>query len=401
MAPAFRPEPLIPVLDNGEVGMTEDIDRSGGCPFAAPRGGFAHFHRALAQDRPVTVAFMGGSITEGYGATDPEKTSWRALIATYLTRKFPHKEFRFVNAGVGGTDSAFGAHRLQEHVLNSGAVDLIFVEFAVNDGDDRDRSVKGMEGIVRQFKRQSPQSDLCFLYAAADKNLAEELPFNIAIHEEIAEHYGIPSVNFAAGIRTLIREGRCRWEDLAPDRIHPNDEGYALYTGFLKDFLERQLAVSGRWKEIKQEENHQLPVPLRPDNYEYGSMLDIGHAERISGFRVQALKSEPIINWRFSTAHLYAEEPGAELAFTVRGRGAGVLLLCGPDSGIFEFAVNGAPFRKVNLFDEWCLRAFRPVAALFPDQERSGPMEVVIRNTDMKDERSAGTTLRILKFLCH
>ncbi|MBB3131029.1 lysophospholipase L1-like esterase [Paenibacillus rhizosphaerae] len=60
-----------------------------------------------------------------------------------------------INAGVGGTDSTFGAHRLQEHVLEHGPVDLLFVEFSVNDGTDRSESIRGMEGIVRGCKRRS------------------------------------------------------------------------------------------------------------------------------------------------------------------------------------------------------------------------------------------------------
>ncbi|MDI4646439.1 hypothetical protein [Cohnella hashimotonis] len=45
------------------------------------------------------------------------------------------------NAGVGGTDSSFGAARLREHVGSLGPIDLLFVEFAVNDGEDRAESL--------------------------------------------------------------------------------------------------------------------------------------------------------------------------------------------------------------------------------------------------------------------
>jgi lysophospholipase L1-like esterase len=356
----------------------------------------------LLRDEPIVVAFLGGSITEGFGASNPEATSWRALTETYLKRRFPDKNIHCINAGVGGTNSAFGSHRLREHVLDKGQVDLCFVEFAVNDGENREESIKGMEGIVRQFRRLSPRTDLCFIYTAADKNLVEGIPFNIAVHEEIAGHYGIPSVNFAAGIRALVKAGRIRWEDAAPDRVHPNDRGYALYAGFLQDYLETAISVKSCEIGSREKVDLELPQPLNEGNYEYGAMLDVREAKHMNGFQFKTLDSEPLMNWRFSTEHLYTDAPNAELAFTVDGQGAGLLLLCGPDSGIFEYSLDGFTFHPINLFDDWCLQAFRPVIALFPNHKgKRSRMKIVIRNTNMKDERSTGTTLRIMKFLCH
>jgi len=38
---------------------------------------------------------------------------------------------------------------LEEHALVKGKIDLLFVEFAVNDGDDAAESIRGMEDVVR------------------------------------------------------------------------------------------------------------------------------------------------------------------------------------------------------------------------------------------------------------
>lgn len=105
------------------------------------------------------------------------------------------------------------------------------------------------------------------------------------------------------------------------------------------------------------------------------------------------------MNWRYSTEHVFAEASGASLTFQVEGRGAGMLLLCGPDTGILEYSVNGAPYVAVNPFDDWCIGAYRPVPVLFPALEHHGELQVTVRNTGRKDERSKGTGLRILKLL--
>jgi acyl-CoA thioesterase-1 len=361
------------------------------------RGGLPHFKDKYNRNEPVVVAFLGGSITEGYGASEPNESSWRALTEKYLIERSSKNKVTCINAGVGGTTSTFGAHRMHEHVFSRGEIDLLFVEFSVNDGEDREESIRGMEGIVRQCQRVFPHADICFVYTADDDNLSKEIPFNIAVHEEVASQYGIPSVSFAANIRDRLKSGDVRWEDLAPDRVHPNDAGYALYAECLREFLE--IALSGASRRITDRDIDCLPLPLDPYNYEFASMPSFQIAEDLNGFAVIGAYPGPMMNWRYEIDHLCADEPGASLTFSVSGRSAGILLLCGPDSGIFEYSLDGNTFNKVNLFDEWCLLAYRPVIAMFPNQEQRTNMRIAVRNTALKDERSTGTGLRILRFL--
>ncbi|MGO4268493.1 SGNH/GDSL hydrolase family protein [Paenibacillus sp. TAF58] len=362
--------------------------------FVHHRAGVPRINEKLLGNDPVTVAFLGGSITEGYGASDPDYTCWRALTGSYLNKRFSNNNMTFVNAGVGGTNSSYGAHRLTEHVLSKGKIDLLFVEFSVNDGDDRDESIRGMEGIVRKCRRLSPQTDICFIYTAADKNLSEELPCNIAVHEEVASYYGIPSVNFAANIYELICSGQHQWEDLAPDRVHPNDVGYAIYASQLCNYLETALHPC-----LAETSIDQLPPPLNHQNYEYAEQMDIQETSLLEGFVRTEKVPEPLINWRYTTEHWYAYQPKESFTFTICGQGAGLLHFCGPDTGIFEYSLDGEAFQEANPFDEWCLTVTRPVITLFPFQEERKQIQLTIRNTGLKDERSTGTALRVVKLL--
>lgn len=47
------------------------------------------FFQKLKCGEEATVAYFGGSITWGATATDPLKTSWRALLTKRLQREFP------------------------------------------------------------------------------------------------------------------------------------------------------------------------------------------------------------------------------------------------------------------------------------------------------------------------
>lgn len=362
------------------------------------RRGLPHLRLVLNEARPAAVAFLGGSITEGYGASEPDVTSWRALTGQYLQERYPQSPIRCVNAGVGGTTSSFGAFRLARHVFAAGEVDLLFVEFAVNDGADREESIRGMEGIVRECRRISPDTDICFVYTAADKNLSADMPFNLAVHEEVACHYGIPSLNLATLVYAKLQTGAVRWEELAPDRVHPNDAGYALYAEAVREYLhvaletvaEPEVGILYAWPER----------PLLADSYDDGEMADLPELLAGTGFTWVSQPPQPLINWRYDGGHWSSEDPQASFSFERVGQGAGLVLLCGPDTGIFEYSLDGGEsFHQVDLFDEWCHGAYWPVISLFARKANQGTNQVIVRNTMNKNEASRGTVLRVLQLL--
>ena len=88
----------------------------------------------LESKQEVTIAFIGGSITEGLTA-GPEKC-WAKLTYDRLCEKYPDTKINYVNAGLSGTPSVLGNIRLQRDVLDH-KPDMVFVEFAVNDGNDQ------------------------------------------------------------------------------------------------------------------------------------------------------------------------------------------------------------------------------------------------------------------------
>ena len=84
----------------------------------------------LRAGKPVTVVFLGDSVTAGGNATSPEKRC-PDLFAARLQRLFPEAKVAMVNAGIGGTNSDLGLERLDKDVL-AHKPDLVVIEF-VND----------------------------------------------------------------------------------------------------------------------------------------------------------------------------------------------------------------------------------------------------------------------------
>ena len=87
---------------------------------------------------PVTIAVLGGSITQGTissGAKDSQlktKNCYAEIFFAWWRETFPNSKVTVVNAGIGATDSYLGVHRVQEDVLDFHP-DVVLIEYSVND----------------------------------------------------------------------------------------------------------------------------------------------------------------------------------------------------------------------------------------------------------------------------
>jgi len=132
------------------------------------RGSLDNCRIRFERDKQGHVAFIGGSITEMDG--------YRPMVCRWLHERFPQTRFTFVQAGIASTCSTTGAFRLGADVLDKGPIDLLFIEFAVNDDQDaahsRRECIRGMEGIVRQCLARNPRMDLVIAYFVNPEMLA-------------------------------------------------------------------------------------------------------------------------------------------------------------------------------------------------------------------------------------
>lgn len=207
-------------------------------PRYAVREGLPHVAAKLAGGGSVTVAFLGGSITKGGGAA-----GFSAAIPRWLQERHPKTTVTAINAGINGTDSAFGAARTDRDLIAK-KPDLVFVEFAVNDGTV-DRS-GDMERIVRKLWTADPACDVVFLYTVSEEQLASwksgGLPRAAAAHERVAAFYGIPSIGLGVDLVAKLAEG-ATWKQLMRDGCHPTEAGYAVYAGQIREAVTAALAV--------------------------------------------------------------------------------------------------------------------------------------------------------------
>ncbi|NOU66082.1 hypothetical protein GC096_18765 [Paenibacillus sp. LMG 31461] len=372
-------------------------------PFSdyAIRGGLEGFVNKLKSGLEITIAFIGGSVTVGAGASGEDHTSYRSLICEYLKRKFPQIAFNFINAGIGGTDSTFGAYRLKSQIFQELEIDLLFVEFAVNDSGNRTESIRAMEGIVRHSRRLHPMIDIIYLYTPIKtaielfkvNGITQE---NIYNHEEVAVYYQLPSVNIAKQIYRLIEADELVWHDLSSDDVHPNDVGHVLYAHYVEAFLEK--ALSTRSSVIPH--RPALPSPMDIHCYEYADLVSpraVIHAEGweiVEGWMVEAT-----CNWTPPADVYVGNEAGASFHFEFHGTAFGLSMLAGMDTGSIDFSLDGGEYQSIQLFDEYCLAFYRPKIVLLADSLSRNHHTVDIRISREKDEASTGYAVRILNLL--
>ncbi|MFH1496637.1 MAG: SGNH/GDSL hydrolase family protein [Verrucomicrobiota bacterium] len=195
---------------------------------------FDSFDRRARAGEALSVVFLGGSLTWGAQATDPQVTSYRALTSRKLAERYPQARFRFWDAAIGGTTSQLGAFRLERDVL-ARKPDLVFLDFTVNDDPSvppvADR-LASYEAIVRRLvSADVPVVQAIFAVKRDVLPGAKPRPLDAA-HQAIAQAYGLPSGDAVALMRAKVAAGEATAEELwdcPPDVTHPGDKGYALY----------------------------------------------------------------------------------------------------------------------------------------------------------------------------
>lgn len=366
-----------------------------------PRGGVGNVLAKLQGGQPVTVAYFGGSITAGAGASNPEKTSYRALMTQWLQNTFPQSKITEVNAAIGGTGSDLGAFRNSYDVLRF-KPDLVFVEYAVNDsGAGSEQIVRGMEGIVRQIWRANPLTDILFIYTYQHNQQADfdKGVFHRAasVHEAVAEHYGIPSISVATPIAQLIREGKMLAQPakdaegkalpVAPetllfsnDGVHPLDVAMALYAQTIQNAGPEIMAASKPGA-------HQLKAPLMEGNWENAKLVPVEASMFSTGWK--PLDGASGLGKAFGNrmpSIWEATQPSEKMKFSFKGTAAKLYDLLGPDGAQVWITLDGKkhdkPVARFDSYSSYHRLATLPIADNLPDVVHTVEIEIDTQQPD-------------------
>jgi lysophospholipase L1-like esterase len=342
------------------------------------RDGLGNVLAKLAAGDEVRIAYFGGSITQNKG--------WRLKTLDWFQKEFPKATVREIQAAISGTGSELGAFRCQQDVLRH-KPDLIFVEFSVNDRFGPPETIcRAMEGIVRQTWQADPTIDLCFVYTfqvGYEKDLDRGLcPPATSVHERVAEHYGIPSINVALGVAKMAREGKLVFKaaekEQSPaldgklvfsrDGVHPYDAGHAMYAQTIAEAVQEM-------RQRSQPGSHELKTPLREDNWERAKLVPI-HEKMLHGsWKKMDPQQEPAKEFNDKMPVIWeGTTPGDRIEFRFKGTMVRLYDLVGPDGGQVVCTVDGEAGEPRPLFDEFCYYyrlCLMPIADDMEDKEHT------------------------------
>jgi lysophospholipase L1-like esterase len=255
-----------------------------GAEKAIPMKQFTTLAQKMKSGAPVTVAYLGGSITNGagthpqkgtgplgeydYSDYDPEKHSWRALTFAWLKENYETRpgQFEMIHAALGGTGSELGAYRYALDVGPSDP-DLLFIEFVVNDAgagplsDDPHAAgsiYRTLKSIVSQARSDNPDIAIFMPFSTMrdfptdTSQKRENVASSRARYTRAAVQYQIPFVDIAKAyfendLAPEIDRERIFDGEMSPGNgVHPSPHGHKAFAMAVNQTVE-QILNSGEF----------------------------------------------------------------------------------------------------------------------------------------------------------
>ena len=213
----------------------------------------------VSSTEPLTVAFIGGSLTEG--EVDYEGTSlsnpnlkWANVMTGFLSGLFPFRPVKAVNAGLGGTGSRYGAARFARDVL-SYEPDLVFIEFSCNDTpmveedcneDGKNERQVWLESMIRQCMMADKVPAIVYVHVPVpyEEDLFKLFRIGCGFKQEVLDHYGIGTVDAMGDVLHELEVAKAADPDMTREKflaqyyeqyadgtfnVHPFGSGYMLF----------------------------------------------------------------------------------------------------------------------------------------------------------------------------
>lgn len=192
----------------------------------------------------TTIAFIGGSITQGAGAVPINNQCYSYKIFEGFCKmagKGTDENIHYVKAGIGGTPSELGMVRYERDVLSNGKItpDIVLVEFAVNDAGDETEG-ECYDCLVRKILNSDNKPAIILLFAvfSNDFNLQERLA-------PVGKGYNIPTVSVKDAVTKQFyltpETGRVVAKaDYFYDTFHPTNLGHTIMADSVLNLLKVQ-----------------------------------------------------------------------------------------------------------------------------------------------------------------
>lgn len=169
--------------------------------------------RAAENGSPLTIAYLGGSITEGKNYTSP--------FSNYVKNTFAKGGFTEVNAGMSGTSSVVGLVRSERDIFSK-KPDIVFLEFSVNDHEDISYK-KSFESLVKKILDQPQEPAVVILINRSKGGFSTQ-----AQMYPIGKAANVAVISMDDALSKAFQSGFLSTGDYFQDEYHPHAKGGQL-----------------------------------------------------------------------------------------------------------------------------------------------------------------------------
>ncbi len=295
----------------------------------------------------VNIAFIGGSITEGTGATTYAK-SFVPLVGEAF--KALYGSGTVLNAGMSGTPSDLGAIRYNRDVvqrLDGANPDIVFIEFAVNDGDDKTNGA-AYESMVRDIlsAKNKPAVVLLFCVFRTQWNMQDR-------YIPVGKAYGLPMVSIKDAIVPELRSRALATNKFFADEYHPTNYGHQIMADCIMHLFKTVDAMPADAKDIA--------IPAKPvigKQYQGIRMVDSAHVPKGVIVKPGSFNANDPSVWTYLYPprakafpdNWYRKDTASNDPFTMTLVCKNLLLVTKSSSvfGTAEVSIDGKPVKTVN-----------------------------------------------------
>ena len=309
--------------------------------------------RAAEKGEKLTLAYLGGSITEMGKYTGP--------FSAYVKKTFAKGSFTEVNAGLSGTSSVVGLVRSEPNVVEKNP-DIVFVEFSVNDHEDI-MYKKCFESVIRKFLDLPNEPAVIILINRARSGFSSQQQMI-----PVGTNYNIPIISMDNALTKAFSSGLLTQSDYFTDDYHPHDKGGQLVADCLGYFFRQAMRT----------ENSASSYTV-PEKTVYGTEYEntsyINPKDQ-SGFNAGGWSAGAGYNYGSVLPYSYTLNGGSPMTFKANGKGLIIVFKANSSGmGSIDVTVNGKTTR-VSGNKQYCWGG--PDAELGYYQDQFGELNVSI-----------------------
>lgn len=307
---------------------------------------------AAENGEKLTMAYLGGSITEGKKYSSP--------FSDYVKNTFATGGFTEVNAGLSGTSSVVGLVRSESNVVEKNP-DIIFIEFSVNDHGDI-MYKKCFESVIKKFLDMPNEPAVIALITRSKGGFSSQEQM-----VAVGKNLDIPIISMDNALTKAFNSGFLSTGDYFSDEYHPHDQGGQLIADCLAYFFRKAMKTENR------SESYTVPTTAAYGT-EYQTCKNVD-PKNLTGFNAGSWTAGSGYGGT-ALPYSYTLNGGSPMKFKANGKGFIVVFKANSSGmGSIDVTVNGKT-TKISGNKQYCWGG--PDAELGYYQETSGELDVSI-----------------------